>query len=98
MPRPKRTHSRMRTENRGRTLQIQTDGRTLWINGVHGLLGRFAPAGIDVHAEPGSDKHCLDCGPHGEKPWERFVAAMKLHHGVDLDYSWQPEWSRACAK
>lgn len=77
-----------------RQIQIHTDGRTLWINGPNGLLGRLGPRGIDVHAEPGSTVHCLDCGPLPAEPWEAFKVSMKKHHGVLLGDQWEPLWSK----
>lgn len=78
-------------------VQIHTDGRTVWVNGPNGLLGRLGPVGIDVHADTGpslSGLHCLDCGPLPEKPWEAFVVSMKEHHGVVVGDEWQPLWSK----
>jgi len=76
--------------------EIRTDGRTVWINATDGLIGRFSPLGIDVHANPGSHEHCLDCRSVKQlvDPWAVFVLSMREHHNVVLGKSMQPEWSK----
>ena len=76
-----------------RDIEIMTDGITVWVNTPEGLIGRLGPRGIDVHAKPGSDVHCLDCRRLPENPWESFVGSMEKHHGVTIQKKWQPSWS-----
>ena len=69
---------------------VETDERTLWVNGPV-LLGRFSPMGVDVHAEG----ECVNCKT-GEPDFEAFVAAMKRVHGIDVsgfrsELPWLPE-------
>jgi hypothetical protein len=79
--------------------EIQTNGTTVWINARTGeCLGRFGPRGIDVHrtvaAQVAGEPECLDC-TH-TKPtrvdWQRFVAAMAMHHGIGVPDSAMPGW------
>lgn len=71
--------------------EIVSDGHTVWINGVDGMcLGRFSRFGADVHrtfAEQAANSgECLECThtrPDREV-WDRFVAAMLVHHGVSV--------------
>lgn len=71
--------------------QITTDGKTVWVNGPNGCLGRFSRHGVDVHrdpADPQSGPHCLDCSP--EPDWNRFKESMKLYHGVIVPDHYRP--------
>lgn len=58
--------------------EVETDGRTLWINGPI-LLGRFSRQGVDVHV----DGMCIagSCSPVPD--WDKFVELMKHHHDID---------------
>lgn len=58
---------------------IETDGRTLWINGPSGLLGRFSPLGIDIHTEG----QCVDCKT-GTPDFDAFAANLQIVHGIDV--------------
>lgn len=67
-------------------------GDTVWVNGSDGsCIARFSKRfGIDVHttgtAQMGGEKECLFCthSPAGKAEWEQFLAAVKLHHGIDV--------------
>jgi hypothetical protein len=61
-------------------LQIECDGKTLWVNGLHGAIGRFSPRGVDVHNH--ENNACIGCGPVPD--WEGFVEEMQKHHGIDV--------------
>jgi hypothetical protein len=79
--------------------QVETDGRTVWVNGDDGACwGRFSRFGIDVHKK-GKDQHadgdsCLDCVP-GEMDWagwEHFKASMLHHHDVTVTDHHAPQY------
>ena len=79
-------------------LEIHSDGKTVWVNNHHGLLGRLGPRGIDIHEDPSlpnHEVHCIDCGPLPPNPWEYFVKAMRKKHNVHIEDKHQPEWSKA---
>ena len=57
--------------------EVMWDGRTVWVNGIDGLLGRFSIRRMDVHV----DNHCERCGPGS---WDEFAAAMRDLYGVEL--------------
>jgi hypothetical protein len=59
---------------------IYQDGR-VWINNETGLIGRFGPKGIDVHA----DGECLDCKT-GTADFNVFANLMFEKHGIDLSH------------
>lgn len=88
-----RVHERLQWVQ-GAQVQLSTDGRTVWVNGEEGLLGRLGPRGVDIHATPGSGTHCLDCGPCEGDVWPRFVAGMRKHHQVQVPETFKPEWCR----
>lgn len=67
--------------------EVLWDGQTVWVNGIDGLLGRFHPRRMDVHA----DNKCERCGPG---TWEEFVAAMRELHGVDVPAEAAPQSGR----
>lgn len=69
---------------------ITSDGRTVWVNGADGALGRFGINGIDVHqpltvtVRAGSE--CLHC-THARTTradWDVFVAKMREHFGIEV--------------
>lgn len=79
--------------------EIDTDGRTIWVNGPDGCcLGRFSPFGIDAHrtfAEQAAGLgQCLAC-TH-ERPtagdWQFFRDMMEKHHAVVVPESLRPSW------
>lgn len=70
-------------------MQIQSDGRTVWVNAGDGsCIGRFGPNGIDIHRtvtdQLETDKQCLHCtnGPTKPMDWNVFVAKMFELYGV----------------
>jgi hypothetical protein len=75
---------------------IMSDGKTVWINGAYGLLGRFGLYGIDVH-RPLTDQsekgECLHCThePTTRADWDVFVAKMLEHCGVHVPDEYMPE-------
>lgn len=74
--------------------EITTDGTTVWVNGLYGLLGRFSPRGMDIHGDPRKEIHCLDCGPLPENPWEHFVKGMVEHHKINVPTKYKPSWCK----
>ena len=76
--------------------QITSDGKTVWINGMGGLLGRFGLQGIDVHrplTEQEERGECLHCthGPTTRQDWDVFVQKMKEHFGVTVPERFLPD-------
>jgi hypothetical protein len=71
-------------------VEIKWDVRTVWVNGPQGAIGRFSVHGIDVHTADATG--CLDCapGPCGAAEWDRFVAGMREHHGVEVPSEARP--------
>ncbi len=82
---------------RGETLELLTDGHTLWVNdGVGMCIGRFGARGVDIHRSAAEQvagaPQCLDC-IHDLPPveaWNRFVASMAKHHAVRIGPDWKP--------
>lgn len=58
--------------------EIETDGKTMWINGPI-LLGRFSKQGVDVHV----NGQCMPGSCSAEPDWEKFVELMIRHHNID---------------
>jgi len=75
----------------GKEYEIDSDGRTVWINGPI-LLGRFSKNGIDVHV----DAQCIDgsCSPGacGLKEWREFQVLMHAHHEIDVPDNHMPKY------
>lgn len=78
--------------------EIKTDGRTVWVNGMHGCIGRFGRGGIDVHKTAAeqveSGTQCLLC-THGRPmlaDWETFQAAMLKFYGTEIANTLMPGW------
>lgn len=79
--------------------QIETDGRTVWVNGSDGMcLGRFSRFGIDIHrtfAEQAAGLgECLECTHKvaTNADWERFQVGMMAHHKVIVGAQFRPAW------
>ena len=75
---------------------ITADDRTVWVNGVMGLLGRFGINGIDIHRpmdEQGDMGECLFCThtPTTRADWDVFVAKMREHFGIDVPKRFLPK-------
>lgn len=69
--------------------EIHDDGKTVWVNGVYGLLGRFGVNGIDIHRpmneqmERGEYLH-YTYGPTTRNDWDVFVTKMAEHFGIHV--------------
>lgn len=75
---------------------IDSDGVTVWVNGVGGLLGRFGARGIDVHRpleDQGEKGECLYCTHEltSRDDWEIFRSKMKELHGVNVSQKHRPK-------
>lgn len=84
----------MESETTSELFLIETDGRVVWVNGQHGLLGRFSPTGIDVHVNGKcKDDSCVTeyCTP---KHWRDFQQKMMIHHGIDVADEYAPTFVR----
>lgn len=77
---------------RGRVYFIETDGRTVWVNGPDGLWGRFGPNGVDVHV--GGICAVAGCipGPTNSKSWDTFKLQMQRVHGIRISDRYKPRW------
>lgn len=81
----------------GETLELLTDGDTLWVNDHVGMcIERFGARGVDVHRSAAEQvagaPQCLDC-IHDLPPveaWDRFVSSMAKHHAVRIGPEWKP--------
>jgi|HubBroStandDraft_2_1064218.scaffolds.fasta_scaffold496597_2 hypothetical protein len=76
--------------------EITSDGKTVWINGPDGLLGRFGPHGIDIHRplrDQSEHGECLHCTHVKTSPadWDIFCAKMQEHFGIQVPPSYLPE-------
>lgn len=67
-----------------RRIEIQSDGRTVWVHRDGMTVGRFGRMGIDVHTADATA--CLDCthGETGRADWEQFKGSMLRHHGISV--------------
>lgn len=76
--------------------EISSDGRTVWVNGEVGLLGRFGWAGIDIHKPlelQNLEGECLFC-THSEttkEDWEVFKTKMKECFGIEVPDKHKPK-------
>jgi hypothetical protein len=76
---------------------IVSDGRTVWINGAEGLLGRFGFGGIDIHRplkrQETDGCECLFCThtPPTRSDWDLFVSKMREHFGITVSDSYIPD-------
>lgn len=77
---------------------IETDGKTVWVNGADACLGRFSRFGVDVHRtlaeQLAGNGQCLACTHEMADigAWEMFQEAMKRHHGVVVSDRYRPRW------
>lgn len=76
--------------------EITSDGVTVWVNGEHGLIGRFGRGGIDVHRSATDQVtmgteclHCTHARPTSAD-WDIFVAKMREHHGIEIGPEHKP--------
>lgn len=70
-------------------IQIDSDGRTVWVNDhTSTCIGRFGFGGVDIHhsweEQIERGQQCLACekGPTDRGHWERFKAKMFQHYKV----------------
>lgn len=77
--------------------EINSDGRTVWIN-TDCCLGRFSRRGIDIHKslaqQVAGTGECLYC-THEEptaKDWITFQEKMKELHGIEVGDEHRPVW------
>jgi len=81
---------------------VDSDGKTVWVNGRDGLLGRFGVNGIDIHhpltaqVELGSE--CLFCthAPTTAEDWDLFVGKMFSEFGIVVLKEHRPDRFRSC--
>jgi hypothetical protein len=77
--------------------QIESDGRTVWINHSSGYnMARFGVMGIDIHNSPDEQERtgqqCLSCthGPTTAADWDRFVEAIEGFFGIEVGDQYRP--------
>jgi hypothetical protein len=75
--------------------EIHSDGTTVWVNGVGGLLGRFGKNGIDIHRpldEQQEKGQCLFCThePVTAEDWKLFRAKMLEHFNIKVSDLYKP--------
>ena len=79
------------------SIQIDSDGVTVWVNDDTCCLGRFGRFGIDVHHkfDPNADRNteCLHCTHTATtaEDWEIFKEKMLEHHGVTVTDKYKPD-------
>ncbi len=86
-----------------RKFQVQSDGRTVWVNeSSGGAVARLSSFGdmamIDVHrplAQQCTAGECLDCRHDltGIVAWEYFVRSVQQHFGVRIAQRHRPRWA-----
>lgn len=90
------------TDPRTPVHEIESDGRTVWVNGSDGMcIGRFSKFGVDVHttteAQLGGAPQCLAC-IHGLAPrdsWWAFRNAMIRFYGIRVGDEHTPDFVKA---
>ena len=76
--------------------EIDSDGTTVWVNGVGGCIARFGKAGIDIHrplSEQRTKGECLFC-THGfvtPEDWPLFQAKVLEHFGITVPDKYKPK-------
>ena len=84
--------------------QVQSDGRTVWVNeSAGGAVARVSSFGdvamIDVHrplADQCTQGECLDCRHDlmGAAAWEHFKQSVQKHFQVEIAERHRPKWAR----
>jgi hypothetical protein len=76
--------------------EIVSDGKTVWVNGRNGLLGRFGVNGVDVHRatkEQATQGECLFCTHEKTSAydWCVFRLYMKKYHKIAVPSKYMPD-------
>lgn len=78
-------------------VEIDSDGRTVWVNDSDGsCIGRFGAMGVDIHhpmtEQLAGGSQCLLCthGPTSREHWDAFVEGMRRLHGVEVGEDHRP--------
>jgi hypothetical protein len=69
---------------------IETDGRTVWINGPYGLLGRFSRQGIDVHVNGRCEGDSCVSERCSLQHWRDFQKKMVQYHKIVVSDEYAP--------
>lgn len=70
-------------------VDISTDGRTVWVNGRAGCLGRFCPVSGEIFSG------CTATPLATTEPrWDLWVILMRYYHEVDVNPNIEPKWSK----
>lgn len=70
-------------------VQVQTDGRTIWLNGPDGInVGRLSEAVMEVRV----GVHWITSPCRGEG-WSLFQEEVSRLLGFDLPEDFKPEWA-----
>lgn len=72
--------------------QIETDGRTVWVNAPL-CIGRFCKLGGEVV----KNKRCCmsSLTKQTEPNWQQWTKAMREVHGIDVPDKYRPEWCKS---
>ena len=75
-------------------VQIQSDGKTVWVNTPNGnCIARFGKMGIDIHHDDTNGKaQCLYCTHELTQPkdWKTFQEKTKELHNVEVTDEHKP--------
>jgi len=71
-------------------LDVESDGRVVWINGATGCVARFGANGIDIHTR--DTTACLHCthGPTTAEDWRIFQGKMLEHYRLVIGDEHRP--------
>jgi predicted methyltransferase len=71
-------------------LDVRSDGRVVWVDGIQGCVGRFGERGIDIHTA--DTTACLHCthGSTSAEDWLVFQQKMLEHYDVVITDEHRP--------
>lgn len=73
---------------------IETDGRTVWVNGDIGCIGRFCPISIEIFTGDRCIGEPHPTGKTNRGSWSEFQRLMKKHHGIAVPNEYMPDFLR----
>jgi len=73
-------------------VEVSSDGRTVWVNGLTALIGRFSKMGIDVHVDGTCAGDGCVPGPCTKEHWETFKTQMLAVHNVVVTDDHMPKY------
>jgi len=89
----------MRTVNTG-PVEVATDGLKVWVNCPQGCLARLCNVSMEIFPAglPRTPAPFLAYERTQDGTWERFRAAVLLHHKVEVPLDFIPDWYPALVK